>query len=205
MQCDAKQADTARSVINAGDLRTLALPARCARQLCSASPRRGKAKAREAARGAPRSPNHSHPGPPDRPHRLATPCRVRCGVRPATRCRVRPVPFFRLSRLSELGIPVPAPAPSARRLPFATAPARRLRPFAPAAPHASRPASRRNLSRLSYFPPARDSPLPAACASSRFPLHRPAPAASSYERPPHVLRPCRTARSPEKDVPTTNK
>ena len=44
---------------------------------------------------------------------LRSPCRIRCGVRPSTRCRVQTAPFFLLQRLSELGILVPAPAPSA--------------------------------------------------------------------------------------------
>lgn len=99
---------------------------------------------------------------------LRSPCRIRCGVRHGARCRIRPVPFFRLRRLSELGIP--APAPSALRL-----------PFAPATPLASR-------HRLPPVPIVLSCSLPRATPSSGC-LPPPAsrspaqpPPASSYER-----------------------
>lgn len=124
--------------------------------------------------------------PPLDPKTARTPLRpprsVRHGVRPAARCRIRPVPFFRLRRLSELGSPVPAPAPFALRHPFATPPLVGFAPSRPQHPAHHVIASRRCLSCPSYSP--RAPPLfrlPAA--SSRFPLTHPAPARLPYERP----------------------
>lgn len=114
-------------------------------------PYAGKRK-HEAARSAPRCPNHSSPGSQDRPQHLATPlqCPPRCA--PWRPLSLHPVPLFLLCRLSELGIPVPAPAPFALRHPFATPP---LVGFAPSRPQhpahhviASRPPSLRAASHV---------------------------------------------------------
>lgn len=60
------------------------------------------------------SSNHSGPGPKTARSALRSPCSVRCDVRcgvlGGARCRVRPMPFFKLCRLSEICTSVPASA-----------------------------------------------------------------------------------------------
>lgn len=163
-------------------------------------PLRGKAEAREAAQGLRAARTTPTRGPKTARTALRPPCNVRSGVRPGARCSVRPVPFFRLRRLSELGSPVPAPAPSSLRLPFAIPAARRLRPFAPASRHRFPP----DLSRLSYFPPLRDSPLPVACRLLPLPapltsLRPPLPTSGLSRSPPVLHQPITGKRRPNNE------
>ena len=115
-----------------------------------------------------------------------------------------PPPFFRLRRLSELGIPIPAPAPSARRLPFATAPLVGAAPSRPQHPSHHITASRRSLSYPSYFPPARDAPLPAACRLLPLPAppicaRPPLPTSDLSRSPPVPHRPITRKRRPDNE------
>ena len=117
---------------------------------------------------------------------LRSPRSGRHGVRPSTRCRVQTAPFFLLQRLSELGILVPAPAPSSLRLPFATPAARRLRPFAPASRHRFPPVPLAPL----ILPSRARLPSPVACRllplPARPPSLRPPLPTSGLSRSPPV-------------------
>lgn len=136
-------------------------------------PLRGQAKAFETARGAPHAPNHSDPRPEDRRSALQTSCHVLCGVRPAARCCVQPAPFFRLTRLSELRIPIPAPA-----APFAL-----RRRFPP-------------IPLLSLVRPSRARfPSSGSLRLLPLPARPPASARLFLRATSHDLRPCRTARA----------
>lgn len=167
-------------------------------------PLRGQAKAPEVAQGASRSPNHTAPGPQDRPHRLAILlqcppwCALQCPLPWPARPLLLPLPAFR------------AREPRSRARPFRPSPslrnptARRLRPFAPAAPRASRHCFP-PVPLLPLVLPARDTPLPAACRLLPLPAHPSCPRRLFLRAASHVLRPCRTARAPGKGMPTTNK
>ena len=120
------------------------------------TPLRGKAKAHEAAQGAPHAPSHSSRGLKTARTALRSPCSVRHSVRPGARCSLQPVPLF--------------PPPSASR---AQDPRSRVR----SAPSHRFTASRQSLSSLSCSHP-RATPLfrlPAASSD-------PPPPASSHER-----------------------
>ena len=167
-------------------------------------PLRGQAKAPEVAQGASRSPNHTAPGPQDRPHRLAILlqcppwCALQCPLPWPARPLLLPLPAFR------------AREPRSRARPFRPSPslrnptARRLRPFASAAPPCITSSPPAGAYRALVLPPARDA-LFRLPASSRFPLLRSSSARLFLRVVLCALRPCRTDRSPRKGIPTTNK
>ena len=138
-------------------------------------PLRGKAKAREAARGASRSPNHSYPGPQDRPHRLAIPlqCPPRCAPRCAPRC---PLPHPARTLLPP---PSAFGARDSRARPFRPSPSLRARNAPCIASSLPAGASRAPRTPIRARHPSTGClPPPPASRSSD-----PPPPASSYERP----------------------
>lgn len=156
-------------------------------------PLRGKAKARDAARGAPLRPNHSSPEPQDRPHRLAIPLPY------PLRC----VPRCLLPHPARTLLPPPSAfgARDSRARPFRPSPSLRAR---------NAPCIASSRHRLPPVPIVLSCSLPRATPSSGC-LPPPAsrspaqpPPASSYERsptrsPPVPHRPITAKRRPSNE------
>lgn len=139
---------------------------------------RGKAKAREAARGAQLSLNHTAPGPRRPPAPPCDPLAVSVVV-------WAPVP----AATSDPRPPLPPFAFSSQPPPLVgLAPSRPQRPLASPPPASASRASRTFLPRATPL-------FRLSAASSRFPLHPPASARLFLRAIPHAHRPCRTDRS----------
>lgn len=135
-------------------------------------PLRGKRSARSRSTRSAR-PNHSYPGLKTALVALQSPCRIRCVVRPGARCRIRPVPFFRLRRLRSSAPPFPRPPLPPVAIPSQPPPLVGSASSRPQRPSHRVIASRRSLSR----PSSGCLPPPPASRSTH-----PPPPASSYER-----------------------